>query len=163
MHADGENISKPWLVLYTKQGAGAVRISVSVPSQSAGHQRCLASVIATTKYGTSQPVEWSRIRVAYSSVPTQVVGAQLSSDRTILIVVMMVRAAGARDVAWGTYFRFQAVSCRDWSINLPVIDVLDSSGGGMSPPIFGIRCSPLAPSHWWALYLVTKFFCCCDV
>lgn len=133
-------MNKPWLVMYTRQGTGAVRIAVSQPSphQSAGHH-CLASVVHTTKYGTSQQLEQSGVRVAYSSVPTQVVGAQLSSDRSMLVIVTMVRAAESRDVAWGTYFRFQAVSCRDWSISLPVIDVVDSSGGGLAAPIFSIR------------------------
>lgn len=142
MHADSDSVAKPWMVLNTKLASGAARIALSAPAphQHAGCPPCLASVVDTTKYGSTQLIERTRIRVAFSSVPTQVVAAQLTGDRRLLVVVTMVRPAEARDAAWGTYFRFQALSCKDWVISLPVIDVLDGSGGGMAAPIFSIRC-----------------------
>lgn len=141
VYAVEESSAKPWLVLYTKQGTTATRICVSVPAayQGSGGPRYMARV-DTTKYGTSELFERTRTRVAYSSAPTHVVGAQLSCNGAILVIATIVRVVGARDKAWGTYFRFQAVSCSDWSIRLPVIDVLDSSEGGVAAPIFSIRC-----------------------
>jgi hypothetical protein len=140
VHAEEESHSRLWLVLYTKKDSSAARITVSAPFQSRSHHVGLTSVVETAKNGAAQIIERSRIRVAYSFVPTQVVGAQLSSDSSMLMVVSIVRAADAREETWGTYFRYQAISCRDWTIHLPVIDVLDSSGGGMSAPIFSVRC-----------------------
>ena len=154
MYAVEESNAKPWLVLFTKQGATATRICVAAPAlrQGGGRRRYLESVVDTTKYGTTELIKRSRIRVAYTSAPTQVVAAQLSRGGDVLVLATMVRAAGARDTPWGAYFRFQAVSCRDWSISLPVIDVLDSSGGGLAAPIFSIRYVVANDLYYYTLH-----------
>lgn len=117
------------------------------PLQQNMYEHSLASVVNTATIGsTSNAAGQSRIQVTYSFVQTQVVGAQLSSDRALLVLVTLIRAADGREEEWGAYFRFHVVSCRDWTVTLPVIDVLDISGGGLAAPTFSIRYLSDVPS-----------------
>jgi hypothetical protein len=146
MNADAGNTEEElWMVLYEAQGSQLVRHAIHSPSPQRMSEggTSLLSAVNTISCRAGSILRRGWIRVKFSYVSTQTVGAHLSQDMTSLLMVTLVGGASTCEGACGRgYFRFQTVSCRTWAVHVPVIDVLDWSAG-LHAPVFCVRCDSI--------------------